>query len=188
MDFIDWRKRPGETPTIDDEPPQDNPTRYHDFVDYMIQQAQKDGLFDNLEGTGKSFRQEILSPGGGKNAITYHIMKNSGYLPKELALRKEIQARHAQLEKRLAKLRHRLKYVQSRSSQTFEKAKRAFLDEAHTFEEEYAQGLKEIRSNILTLSIIAPASLQIAPIEIEPLLQQYRQTFYIWDDANATKL
>lgn len=65
-----------------------------DFASRMaeekIQQALKNGDFDNLPGKGKPQQLEDLSAMPPDMRMSYLMMKNSGYLPEEVAVRKEI--------------------------------------------------------------------------------------------------
>ena len=60
------------------------------IAEERICEAQKQGTFDNLPGSGKP-----LPPENGPHVpedlrMAYKILKNSGYLPEEIAERKEI--------------------------------------------------------------------------------------------------
>ena len=55
-----------------------------------IQEAQKEGAFDNLPGEGKALDLEEDSAVPHELRMAYKVLKNAGYLPPELADRKEI--------------------------------------------------------------------------------------------------
>jgi len=62
------------------------------IAEEKIRAAQSRGDFDNLPGSGKP-----LSPDDGANVpeelrMAYKVLKNSGYLPPEVAERKEIES------------------------------------------------------------------------------------------------
>ncbi|QTM98321.1 DUF1992 domain-containing protein [Sediminibacillus dalangtanensis] len=65
-----------------------------DFASRMaeekIQQAIRDGEFDNLPGKGKKQELEDLSAVPEDMRTSYLMMKNSGYLPEEIRLQKEL--------------------------------------------------------------------------------------------------
>ncbi|WP_077624321.1 DnaJ family domain-containing protein [Sediminibacillus massiliensis] len=65
-----------------------------DFASRMaeerIRQAIKDGEFDNLPGEGKRLELEDLSAIPEDMRTSYLMMKNSGYLPEEVRLKKEL--------------------------------------------------------------------------------------------------
>ncbi len=55
-----------------------------------IQQAQKEGAFDHLPGEGRPLDLEDDSAVPQELRMAYKVLKNAGYLPPELADRKEI--------------------------------------------------------------------------------------------------
>lgn len=59
------------------------------IVEERIKKAQKEGAFDNLEGTGKPLLfEEVHVP--EEVRLAYKILKNAGFLPPEVELRKKI--------------------------------------------------------------------------------------------------
>jgi len=60
------------------------------IAENRILEAQKEGAFDHLEGEGKPLQNDAnpLVPDDLKMA--YKVLKNSGFLPQEIAERKEI--------------------------------------------------------------------------------------------------
>lgn len=68
-----------------------------DFLHFMtglaerrIQAAQKEGAFDHLPGEGKPLEFEDDSAVPQELRMAYKVLRNAGYLPPELADRKEI--------------------------------------------------------------------------------------------------
>lgn len=68
-----------------------------DFLHFMaaqaerrIQAAQKEGAFDHLPGEGKPLDFEDDSTVPGELRMAYKVLRNAGYLPPEIADRKEI--------------------------------------------------------------------------------------------------
>lgn len=59
------------------------------LVEERIRKAQKDGLFDNLTGTGKPLNFDDLNIPQDYR-LAYKILKNSGFLPPEVELKKKI--------------------------------------------------------------------------------------------------
>ncbi len=55
-----------------------------------INKAKEEGVFDNLENKGKPLELEDLSNVPENLRPGYLLLKNSGYLPEELELKKEI--------------------------------------------------------------------------------------------------
>src|SRR6266516_2169686 len=60
------------------------------IADERIQQAQQEGLFDNLPGKGKPLVLDDDSCVPAELRLTYKILKNSHCLPIEMEIRKEI--------------------------------------------------------------------------------------------------
>jgi hypothetical protein len=61
------------------------------LAEERIQEAVREGEFDNLPGTGKPLKLEDESHIPQELRMSYKILKNSGCLPPELEERKEIQ-------------------------------------------------------------------------------------------------
>ena len=95
------RKRLGYTPIketarfryekIKAEKTEDPVESFEDLVEEKIKKAMAEGEFDNLQGKGKpldlsQYRQvpEHLRP-------AYHILKNAGFVPEEVRLKKEME-------------------------------------------------------------------------------------------------
>ncbi|RYL88874.1 DnaJ family domain-containing protein [Sporolactobacillus sp. Y61] len=60
------------------------------LADEKIKQGMKDGAFDDLPGRGKPQKFEDLSSVPEDLRAGYHMLKNAGYLPEELQVKKEI--------------------------------------------------------------------------------------------------
>jgi hypothetical protein len=60
------------------------------LVEERIQEAQKEGAFDNLPGKGKPLALEDESSVPEDLRLTFKILKNSNCLPIEMEMRKEI--------------------------------------------------------------------------------------------------
>lgn len=59
------------------------------IAERKIVEAQKKGLFSDLEGRGKPLKQEEISVPEDLR-LAYRMLKTAGYIPEELALKKEI--------------------------------------------------------------------------------------------------
>ena len=93
---------------------------FEDLVEQRIVTAMAEGAFDGLRGRGRplALDDDYLVPEDLR--LAYRVLKNAGYLPEELVLRREIAGIHSLLEealechdrrqanKRLALLRMRL--------------------------------------------------------------------------------
>lgn len=55
-----------------------------------IRRARREGIFDNLEGKGRPLELDDLSSVPEDLRSGYILLKNSGYLPEELELKKEM--------------------------------------------------------------------------------------------------
>ena len=64
-----------------------------------IEEAQRDGLFDNLPGKGKPLNLDDDSGVPEDLRLTFKILKNSNCLPIEMELRKEIYSLRELMEK-----------------------------------------------------------------------------------------
>jgi hypothetical protein len=65
-------------------------TGFEKIVEERIKQAQKNGEFDNLTGSGKPLLFENDGCVSGELSLAYKILKNADCLPPELELKKEI--------------------------------------------------------------------------------------------------
>lgn len=60
------------------------------IAEERIREAMEKGLFDNLPGSGRPLKLDDDSRVPEDLRVAYRILKNSGHLPPELELRKEI--------------------------------------------------------------------------------------------------
>jgi DnaJ homolog subfamily C member 28 len=177
MDFIDWRKSP-ETIHLE---PTDEEVRarkprgrkFHDYIEEIIHEAQERGDFDNLAGTGKplNLSDESLA---GDNSLGYHLLKHNDYLPAELELAKEIRVERERAEAKLVKVIHKGETLRSRRVPPFPSEKRAFNAAVTKTAAEYERALRELNRKILTLNLIVPSTMHQSFIEVEPLVQSFR--------------
>ena len=64
---------------------------YIKSVEEQIKEAMAKGDFDNLPGKGKPLDLESYFKPPPHLRMAYHILKDSGYLPYELTIKKEIE-------------------------------------------------------------------------------------------------
>jgi hypothetical protein len=64
------------------------------IAEERIRAAQDEGLFDNLPGKGKPLQLEDDSAVPEELRLTFKILRNAGYLPIEMEIRKEICSLH----------------------------------------------------------------------------------------------
>lgn len=70
------------------------------IAEQKIQEAIKNGVFDNLSGKGKPLKLEDLSGVSPEDRMAYTILKNAGVLPPEMESRKAI----SELEKKISEI------------------------------------------------------------------------------------
>lgn len=63
--------------------------KFADMAERQIRKAQSEGQFDRLKGAGKPLD---LSGDGGADAVGFRIMAEAGALPREIELRKAVEA------------------------------------------------------------------------------------------------
>jgi hypothetical protein len=63
---------------------------FQKIAERRILEAIREGAFDNLPGAGQPLKLEDDSNVPEDLRVAYKILKNAGYVPKEVALRKEI--------------------------------------------------------------------------------------------------
>ena len=68
------------------------------IVEERIQQAYRDGLFDNLPGKGKPLEMDDDSRIPPTLRTSFRILKNAGILPPEIQIRREISSLRQMLE------------------------------------------------------------------------------------------
>jgi hypothetical protein len=71
---------------------------FEKIVEERIKTAQKKGAFDNLEGSGKPFVLEPPHPAPDDCRLACKILKNAGFLPPEIELKKKISQAELLLE------------------------------------------------------------------------------------------
>ena len=70
------------------------------IAEHKIQEAIKNGVFDNLSGKGEPLKLEDLSGVSPQDRMAYTILKNAGVLPPEMEARKAI----SELEKKISEI------------------------------------------------------------------------------------
>lgn len=69
-----------------------------EWAERHISEAQKKGVFDNLPGSGEPLHLEDNSFVPEELRAVYHMLKNAGYLPPELADHKEAMTLSAMMQ------------------------------------------------------------------------------------------
>lgn len=146
-----------------------------DIVEQRIQEAREEGKFDNLKGKGQPLRldEDVWA---GEKAMAYHLLKSNDVAPQELERGHEIDQQIARAEGLLRTLRHRRDTLRARSWVTGSD-RRAYNILREATERRYAEALREINSNILSLNIIAPPALHRRRLDVERRLAAFREEF-----------
>ena len=115
---------------------------YQSWIEQRIQQAQEDGLFDNLPGAGQplDLDDDALVP--AEDRAGYRLLKANGFAPPWIEARREIEQERANLETWLAEGRRRWPRLDA--------AGRAALRVAHR------RKLADLQRLILTFNLKAP--------------------------------
>lgn len=61
-----------------------------DWLDEIIEKARERGEFDDLPGKGKPLNLDGVGPFGGADAEVYKLLKETGFTPEWVSLRKQI--------------------------------------------------------------------------------------------------
>lgn len=69
--------------------------KFSDMAERQIRKAQAEGQFDNLRGAGKPLN--MADDAGSTDAVGFRIMAEAGALPREIELRKAVEAQGARL-------------------------------------------------------------------------------------------
>ena len=71
---------------------------FEHLIEQKIQEALSQGEFENLPGSGQALQLEDESEVPPESRMAYRILKNAGYVPEEMQLRKDIKALEALLD------------------------------------------------------------------------------------------
>ena len=77
--------------SLSDEEETESSDQHEDLVEARIRKAMADGEFDNLPGKGKPIDLSKYYGVPEHLRIAYHMMKDSGYIPEEVRLKKEME-------------------------------------------------------------------------------------------------
>lgn len=69
--------------------------KFSDMAERQILKAQAEGQFENLRGAGKPLN--MADDAGSSDAVGFRIMAEAGALPREIELRKAVEAQTARL-------------------------------------------------------------------------------------------
>lgn len=178
MDFVDWRK-PHDKAKIDTETPKPRSNKFYgkaymDYIEEQIRDAQERGEFDNLPGAGKPLQLEQNVYAGDK-AMGYNLLKSNHFAPPEIELLKEVRTERERAETKIARVVHQSKTLRKRRIPPFVSEKRAFNRTVERTSTEYERTLRELNRKILTLNLLVPSVMQQPMLEVERLVQQFRE-------------
>ncbi|HLV97628.1 MAG TPA: DnaJ family domain-containing protein [Ktedonobacterales bacterium] len=163
----------------DDNRPQERkqpPQRWRDAIEEQIRAAQERGDFDNLPGAGKPQRIDD-NPYAGDRALAFHLLQQNDLLPQELDLGREVDADLARAEALLAELRRERQWLLNRPAFSRERARATYARMREEYAARYAEALRQLRSKILSLNIIAPSTLHRPVIDVEAKMRAFYQEF-----------
>lgn len=177
MEFIDWRKSPQTIIIESEEAKQGRPRNkhYRNFVEQQIRQAQENGAFDNLPGAGKPLALE-QNPYAGDKAFVFSWLKNNGFAPEEVEIGREIRREFKKFEQRLTRMKHYRRLLKSRRVSPFPSERRSYNVGVEKLAEEYDEKLRDLNRKILTLNLIAPASMHLKMYPVEKMVQEFRDS------------
>jgi DnaJ family protein C protein 28 len=186
MDFVDWRKSPEKihlesTETIEQGARKLRNKRFHDYIEEIIHEAQERGDFDHLPGAGKPLNLDD-DTGAGDKALGYRLLKSNDCLPTELELAKEIRTERERTETKLARVIHRGETLRARRVPPFPSEKRAFNAMVEKTAAEYDKTLRELNRKILTLNLTTPSAMHQPFIEVERLVQDFRDACPLFEE------
>jgi DnaJ family protein C protein 28 len=186
MDFIDWRNSPDKQKP-DAEAPKPRPNKFYgkaymDYIDEQIRAAEERGEFANLPGAGKPLQLEQNVYAGDK-AAGYNLLKSNRYAPPEIELLKEIRAEREHAEAKIARVIHHSRTLHHRRVPPFASEKRVFNATVEKTASEYERTLRELNRKILTLNLITPSIMHQPMLEVERLVQQFREACPLFEDV-----
>jgi hypothetical protein len=71
---------------------------FEDPVEIKIRQAMSEGAFDNLKGKGKPLNLDKYQAIPEHLRTAYHVIRNAGYIPEEVRLKKEMETLKAKIK------------------------------------------------------------------------------------------
>ncbi|HEY7357878.1 MAG TPA: DnaJ family domain-containing protein [Ktedonobacterales bacterium] len=148
--------------------------RWNDLIEEQIREAQERGDFDNLPGAGQPLKLDE-NPYAGDRALAFHLLQQNGVLPQELEVGREVDADLARAEKLLAELRRERDWLLRQPAASRAQATYARLREEYAGR--YEQALRELRSKMLSLNIIAPSTMHQPVIDVEAKMRAFWQEF-----------
>jgi hypothetical protein len=152
------------------------PRDWRGIAEERIQEAQRNGEFENLKGKGQPLRLEHNIYAGDR-ALAYSLLKSNAVAPSEIERGKEIDAELARTDELLAQLRRQRDGLRVGSGRAFASERRAYNLVREKTAARYAEAVRGLNSRILSLNIIAPPSLHRRLIDVEARLRAFEEEF-----------
>jgi DnaJ homolog subfamily C member 28 len=149
--------------------------RRADYIEEQLNAARERGDFDNLRGSGQPLQLD-KNPYAGDRALAYSLLKNNQLAPPEIERGKEIDADLTRADALLRALRRQRDTLHSGRA-VFASERRAYNVVRDRTETRYAEALRAVNSKILSLNIIAPATLHRRPLDLDARLRAFREEF-----------
>jgi len=134
------------------------------FIDSKIQRCIENGELDNLKGEGKPID---LEPGvNSEYWMANKILKNAGFVPEWIDLKKEIQKEMEELDEKLEDYQEYLKNLSERSDKT--KGMKNIVNVYKRYKGEYFQAIEDLNTKIKKYNTVVPIiSLQKYYLDVE---------------------
>ena len=104
---------------------------FEDPIEIKIRQAMSEGAFDNLKGKGKPLNLDKYQAIPEHLRTAYHVIRNAGYIPEEVRLKKEMEI-----------LKTKIKQCQSKREKDRLMKELADISQQYYFYMEYNKQLK----------------------------------------------
>lgn len=143
---------------------------FRSVVDRLIDEAQQEGKFDNLPGSGKPLRLN-KNPYAEEQALAFELLQNNNYTLPWIAKRNEILAK---IDAFRAGLQQAWRRHQRRLSATPPQTERALLrDEWAQMVAKHAAAVKKLNKEIADLNLTVPAErLELLKLNLERELRR----------------
>jgi DnaJ family protein C protein 28 len=123
---------------------------YQSLIEQRMQQAQEEGLFDNLPGAGKPQKYDDDSLVPVEDRAGYRLLKANGFAPPWIEARREIEEQRADLGTWLEQANRRWSYVDATGRAALRVSYRRKLDDLQrlilTFNLKTPRGVEQLET------------------------------------------
>ena len=123
---------------------------YQSLIEQRMQQAQEEGLFDNLPGAGKPQKYDDDSLVPVEDRAGYRLLKANGFAPPWIETRREIEEQRADLGTWLEQANRRWSYVDATGRAALRVSYRRKLDDLQrlilTFNLKTPRGVEQLET------------------------------------------